>query len=246
MTVWGVIGGTGAGLFDANAETAALPAVDTDWGRPSADALEWRSGESRVVFLPRHGSSGAIPPHRVNYRANIAFLKAVGVQRVIALNAVGGIAPDCQAGRLVVPSQLIDYTWGRAHSFYDEESDKQKFIEFTEPYDSYIRQSLIAAANRTGDSVVAGGTYAVAQGPRLETAAEIDRLERDGCSIVGMTSMPEASLAREAGLAYACLAIVVNAAAGRGSADIHADIEAHLEAGMAAASRVVENCITSK
>ena len=233
MTVWGVIGGTGASLFETGGDTAVLPAADTRWGPPSADALEWQSGEARVVFLPRHGGNGAIPPHRVNYRANIAFLRAAGVRRIIALNAVGGIAAECEAGRLVVPAQLIDYTWGRDHSFYDSESDEQKFIEFTEPYDTNIRRDLISAAARAGVPVVPGGIYGVTQGPRLETAAEVDRLERDGCSIVGMTSMPEAALAREAGLPYACLAMVVNAAAGRGSGGIHADIEAHLEAGMA-------------
>ncbi len=238
MTVTAIIGGTGAALFPGEA-TATAREVATRWGVPSAAVEERLIGNQRILFLPRHGRSGTIPPHRVNYRANIAALAELGAERIVALNAVGGIAADAVPGAVVVPDQLIDYTWGRAHTYFDSEDEDQVFIDLSEPYSKNLRNALISAAGSAGVPVVTRGTYAVTQGPRLETPAEIDRLERDGCSIVGMTSMPEAALARERGLDYACLGLVVNYAAGRGQADIHAEMDAWVQATVASAARII-------
>jgi len=237
MTVTAIIGGTGAALFPGRTAAEEVRA-DNRWGDCSAPVERWEQGGGTVLFLPRHGRDASIPPHRVNYRANIQGLHDLGAQRIIALNAVGGIGVP--AGALVVPDQLIDYTWGREHTYFDGTHSALEHVEITEPYAQNLRNSLLMAAGSAGVPVEAGGVYAVTQGPRLETAAEVDRLERDGCSLIGMTSMPEAGLAAELGIPYACLALVVNAAAGRGSAGIHADIEAHVNATMAAAAKVID------
>lgn len=240
MTVLGIIGGTGAALFPGM-EQAESQRHAGSWGEPSAPVQCWQQQGHRVLFLPRHGQHGGIPPHLVNYRANVQLLHDLGAEQIIALNAVGGIG--VAPGHLVVPAQLIDYTWGRAQSYYDSWNGPTEFIEFTEPYDSLVRNSLIKACGDAGVRVTPGGTYGVTQGPRLETAAEVDRLDQDGCSIIGMTGMPEAALARELTLPYACLALVVNAAAGRSEANaaggIHAAIEQHIAATMSAAGQVV-------
>lgn len=177
-----------------------------------------------VAFLPRHGSDHAVPPHRINYRANIFALHKLGVSGVLAVNAVGGLSPEMGPGVIAIPDQIIDYTWGREHTFFDGsnsglESPDQfsatvAHIDFTEPYDSGLRQLLIDAAAGQGIAVRTQGTYAATQGPRLETPAEVRRLLRDGGDLVGMTGMPEAALAREVGLPYACIALSVNWAAG--------------------------------
>ena len=237
MTVTAIIGGTGAALFPGRAAAEEVRA-DNRWGDCSAPVERWEQGGGTVLFLPRHGRDAAIPPHLVNYRANIQALHDLGAERIIALNAVGGITAP--AGLLVVPDQLIDYTWGREHTYYDGSHSALEHVEITKPYELNLRQDLIEAAQAAGVAAEPGGVYAVTQGPRLETAAEVDRLERDGCSIIGMTSMPEAGLAAELGIPYACLALVVNAAAGRGSAGIHADIEAHVNATMSAAAAVID------
>lgn len=237
MTVTAIIGGTGADLFPGRDEAEMLLAANR-WGEPSAPVERLEDGTHTLLFLARHGSDGLIPPHCVNYRANVQALYDLGAERIIALNAVGGI--KVEAGALVVPDQLIDYTWGREHSFYDGTGKALEHIEFTMPYAHKLRLALVAAAEHAGVPVVADGVYGVTQGPRLETAAEIDRLERDGCTLVGMTSMPEAALAAELGLEYACLALVVNAAAGRGDAGIHTDIAEHLTATVEAAARIID------
>ena len=237
MTVTAIIGGTGAALFPGRSAAEDVRG-DNRWGECSAPVERWEQGGGTVLFLPRHGRDASIPPHRVNYRANIQALHDLGAERIIALNAVGGISSP--AGALVVPEQLIDYTWGREHTYYDGSHSALEHVEITEPYDLNLRQGLVAAAEAAGVPLEPGGGYAVTQGPRLETAAEVDRLERDGCSLIGMTSMPEAGLAAELGIPYACLALVVNAAAGRGSAGIHADIEAHVNATMTAAAAVID------
>ncbi|NND54747.1 MAG: S-methyl-5'-thioinosine phosphorylase [Gammaproteobacteria bacterium] len=237
MTVTAIIGGTGAALFPGRSAAEEVP-VTTRWGECSAPVERWAQGDDTVLFLPRHGRDASIAPHRVNYRANIQALADLGATRIIALNAVGGITSA--AGSLVVPEQLIDYTWGREHTYYDGSDGSLEHVEITEPYDSNLRKSLVSAATLAGVPVEAGGVYGVTQGPRLETAAEVDRLERDGCTLIGMTSMPEAGLAAELGVAYACLALVVNAAAGRGSAGIHADIEAHVNNTITAAAAVID------
>jgi 5'-methylthioinosine phosphorylase len=234
--VIGIIGGTGLtslpGLAIEGRETVATP-----YGDPSDALLRGRFNGAPVVFLARHGERHTIPPHRVNYRANLWAMQAAGVGRVIAVNAVGGIAPALAAGTLVLPAQIVDYTYGRAHTYF--EGERVEHLDFTHPYTEALREALIAAAARAGVAVHADGCYAAMQGPRLETAAEIDRLERDGCDIVGMTGMPEAALARELGLDYACLAVVVNRAAGRGSTTIEAEMRSHLAQGMKRACEVL-------
>jgi len=237
MGVIAIIGGTGAALFPGRGEAEKLTA-DNRWGACSAPVERWQSGGHTLLFLARHGVAASIPPHRVNYRANVQALHDLGAEQVLALNAVGGITVP--AGSLVVPDQLIDYTWGREHTYYDGSHTELKHIEITEPYDPLLRKDLNRAAAHADVPVVDGGVCAVTQGPRLETAAEIDRLERDGCTLVGMTSMPEAALAAELQLDYACLALVVNPAAGRGQAGIHEDIDKHVAVTMQAAARVID------
>jgi len=233
-----IIGGSGADLFPVKFNTAKAP--ETKWGAASAALSEWSSDLHEIVFLPRHGVSGLIAPHAVNYRANIQLIHDFGADWVVALNAVGGIPAETAPGKLVIPDQLVDYTWGRAHSYYGDSADALKFIEFTEPYSSNLRSHLIVAANQAQVDFLPGGTYGATQGPRLETAAEIDRLERDGCQIVGMTAMPEAALARELDLEYASLALVVNRAAGRTSSDLHVEIDKFLSLGTTQAAQVIQ------
>jgi len=176
----------------------------------------------------------------VNYRANIWALREAGVRNVIAVAAVGGIREDMQPGRLAIPDQIIDYTWSRKHTYFESELSEVTHIDFTRPYSEKIRQLLITSARKHALNALESGVYAATQGPRLETAAEIDRLERDGCIIVGMTGMPEAALARELGVAYAHCAVVANRAAGRGPETITmADIEASLDTGMASVRRLL-------
>ncbi|MFZ5653217.1 MAG: S-methyl-5'-thioinosine phosphorylase [Pseudomonadota bacterium] len=219
-------------------------AEETPWGPASAPVQRGLLEGTELFFLPRHGGPRAIPPHLINYRANIAALAARGVRQVFAFNAVGGIDPELAPGTLVVPDQLIDYTWGREPTYWGAGGGAPLHVEFTEPYDPGARAALLAAARRAGIAVRAGAVYAATQGPRLETAAEIRRLRRDGCDLVGMTGMPEAALAREQGLAYASLALVVNPAAGVGPAPITLDaIEAVLAEALPRAVRVLAAAI---
>jgi 5'-methylthioinosine phosphorylase len=206
-----IIGGTGAlELLEVTDEWA----VDSPYGQPSAPPALVLLGSSQAWFLARHGNPHRIAPHRVNYRANIDVLRRVGATRVVAINAVGGIDPTLQPGALVLPDQLIDYTWGRAHTFSDDADNPVDHVEFAEPFSGPIRELLLQAATDVSVAIHDGGCCAVTQGPRLETAAEIRKLSVDGCTLVGMTSMPEAALAREAGLDYASLCVVANPAAG--------------------------------
>lgn len=202
-------------------------AVDTDFGAPSAHVHRLCFGRQQVLSLARHGDGHTIPPHAINYRANILALKELGADAIIGLNTVGVITPVAAPGTLAVPSQLIDYTWGREHTLFDGCQSEVVHVDFTQPFTASLRSELLAAAGRAGVACHDGGVYATVQGPRLETAAEIDRLERDGADFVGMTAMPEAALAREAGVDYACLAMVVNPAAGRGDESIHDAVERH-------------------
>ncbi|MCZ6804773.1 MAG: S-methyl-5'-thioinosine phosphorylase [Proteobacteria bacterium] len=189
--------------------------LDTPWGKPSAAITVGKINNIEILFLPRHGNPHSIPPHKINYRANIRALKESDVSGIIAVNAVGGITEKMTPCRIVIPDQLIDYTQGRAGSFHEEDLEIVKHIDFTDPYSESTRQQLINAASESDIDICSTGTYGVTQGPRLETAAEITRLERDGCDIVGMTGMPEACLARELEIDYACCALVVNRAAGK-------------------------------
>ncbi len=239
----GLIGGTGLvrieGLAVMRRETPQTP-----YGPPSGALLHGELSGRPVVFLARHGEAHRIPPHRVNYRANIWALKQAGVEQVIAVAAVGGIDPQVSPGRIVFPDQIIDYTWSRAQTFFEQDLDDVVHIDFTHPYCERLRALLIASARRIGLDALEQATYAATQGPRLETAAEVDRLERDGCHIVGMTGMPEAALAREAGLCYATCALCANRAAGRGGEEITmAEIRATLNAGMARVWRLLEQVL---
>lgn len=210
-----VIGGTG--LYDLPGLTHAErlePA--TPFGPPSGAIVrgDWRG--RRLAFLARHGEAHTLAPHRINYRANVWALHACGARAIVAVNAVGGIRADMPPRALVVPDQIIDYTHGRLSSFCDVEGAKVEHIDFSEPYSAGLRARLLAAARRAGIAAVDGGCYGATQGPRLETIAEIGRMRRDGCDLVGMTGMPEAALARELGVDFACLALVANWAAGAG------------------------------
>lgn len=210
-----VIGGTGIEELEGLV-VCREHALETPFGSPSCAIQEGHLGDATVLFLHRHGSPSTIPPHLINYRANLWALQALGARDVVAINAVGGIGEAMLPGRLVIPDQLVDYTWGREHTFDDGSSGSLQHIDFTEPYDSELRGALISAAERGGLKCETGGVLGVTQGPRLETAAEVQRMARDGCDLVGMTGMPEAALARELGLAYVSVCMVVNAAAGLG------------------------------
>jgi len=235
----GIIGGSGLTRLDA-LSIERQETVNTPYGPPSAPLTLGRFEDAPVVFLPRHGPMHSIAPHRVNYRANLWAMKQAGVERLVGMAAVGGITAIAPPGSLCIPDQIIDYTWGREHTLYDADQGGVKHIDFTAPYCGELREALKRAADHAGVSVHDGGTYAATQGPRLESAAEIARLERDGCDIVGMTGMPEAALARELGLCYASLALSVNWAAGKTDGPITmVEIEEHLEAGMFEARKVL-------
>jgi 5'-methylthioinosine phosphorylase len=210
-----VIGGTG--LY----QIAALEGVetiecDTVYGKPSAPVRVGYLGGKKIAFMARHGEGHSVPPHKINYRANLRCLKDLGVIKIIAVNAVGGITDAFGPRVLAVPDQIIDYTYGRVHTLSEEPGSEVLHVDFTEPYGLFLRADLLRAAEKISLSMVTRGCYGATQGPRLETRAEIARMRRDGCDLVGMTGMPEAGLARELGLEYACLAIVANWAAGCG------------------------------
>lgn len=231
MTELAIIGGTGLTTLNG-LEITRREMVYTPYGEPSGPLTHGRFAGHNVVFLARHGYAHTIPPHRVNYRANIWALHRIGVRRVLAIAAVGGIRDDMVPGSLAFPDQLIDYTYGRAHTFFEQDLDHVTHIDFTQPYDTGLREHLMKASRAAGLNCVTNGTYAATQGPRLETAAEITKLEREGCDVVGMTGMPEAGLARELQLAYACCAVIANWAAGKGKEGIHAEIDRYLKQGM--------------
>ncbi len=211
-----ILGGSGLSEL-ANLHVTRRRAVRTPYGKPSSALVFGTLRGRKVVFLPRHGPGHTIPPHAVNYRANIWALHAQKVKDVVSVASVGGIRAGLGPGTLAIPDQIIDYTHGRSHTFFTRGRGPVTHIDFTRPYCEAMRERLLKAARVAGEAVVAEGTYAATQGPRLETAAEIGRLERDGAHFVGMTGMPEAALAREIGLCYAAIAVVVNHAAGRGA-----------------------------
>lgn len=216
----GLIGGTGLNTLPG-LEVQRSHAVDTPYGAPSALIEEGRLGDRRLMFLHRHGGAGQpVPPHLVNYRANLWALHSLGVTQIIGVNAVGAVDTTLRPGRLVIPDQLIDYTWGREHSFDDGASGTLMHVDFTEPYDATLRRQLLEAGAAAGIGCVDGAVLGVVQGPRLETAAEVRRFARDGCDLLGMTGMPEAALARELALPYAAVCMIVNAAAGLSSEPI--------------------------
>jgi len=207
----GLIGGTG---LDHWGEAVDVHKTGSQYGQPSARFTEYHEGDLRIFFLPRHGEQHTIQPHAVNYRANIDAFRQLRVAGIVAVNAVGGISSDNAPGTLTVPDQLIDYTWCRVHSFSMTAQDGLQHIEFASPFSGRLRAGILKAAMAVNVAARDGGCIGVSQGPRLETAAEIQRCKQDGCDLIGMTSMPEAALAREAGLDYASLCINANWAAG--------------------------------
>lgn len=233
MTQLAIIGGSGLTSLPGLTITGQQ-VHKTPYGEPSGVLTFGTYAGHELVFLPRHGNPHTIPPHKVNYRANLWALHAIGIRHVIAINAVGGITDEMHPGRLVIPNQIIDYTWGRGHTFFEDGLNHVTHIDFTEPYSENLRQLLIRAGDLTNLQIYGAGTYAATQGPRLETAAEINRLLHDGCDLAGMTGMPEAALARELGLAYAACSLVVNRAAGKSPEPITMDaIRRQLDTGMA-------------
>ena len=243
MSKFAVIGGTGLCTID-NLKIIKREVVQTPYGEPSAELTHGELDGQTVLFLPRHGSGHTLPPHKINYRANIWALKNAGVTHILSVAAVGGISSHLVPETLVVPDQIIDYTHDRVNTYFEDGLKEVTHIDFTYPYCDELRKKIILACENLKYSYEANGTYAATQGPRLETAAEINRLENDGCHIVGMTGMPEAALARELELCYATLAVVANLAAGRSEEEITMEkIEGHLKAGMNKTREVIATLV---
>ncbi len=241
----GIIGGTGLTKL-TNLEITHRQVRRTPYGEPSGALTFGRLCGEEVVFLARHGYGHTIPPHEVNYRANIWAMKEQGADRIVSIATVGGIRDELCAGTLVVPDQIIDYTHGRASTFAVYGEKPVVHVDFTEPYCSSMRKGILVAAGRAGVLVRDGGVYAAVQGPRLETVAEINRIERDGADMVGMTGMPEAYLARELDVCYGTIGAVINDAAGRGASKsgIHEeDIRAVMNELMAKVRAVLEELV---
>lgn len=215
-----IIGGSGLAQLE-NLEITHRQVIRTPFGEPSGAVTFGEIGGHPVMFLARHGHAHSIAPHNVNYRANLWALHSQGATHVLSVASVGGIRPDLTPGSLVIPDQIIDYTWGRKHTFHEPDSYHVVHTDFTEPYAPSMRALCLEAAQALQEPVIDGGVYAATQGPRLDTRAEVDRMERDGADMCGMTGMPEAALARELDLQYAAIAAVVNFAAGRGNS-LHA------------------------
>ncbi len=240
-----VIGGSGLSQL-ASLEVTERKAVRTPYGEPSGALTFGRIRGKALVFLARHGYGHTVAPHEVNYRANVWALKEAGVNEIVSVASVGGIRRDVAPGALLVPDQIIDYTWGRRSTFFEGAGTSVTHIDFTEPYTPELRRRILEAARVCGERILDGGTYAATQGPRLESAAEIRRLERDGADVVGMTGMPEAALARELDLPYAAIAVSANYAAGKGES-AHAvpmeRIEAVLAEAMGRVRRIIEQLV---
>lgn len=255
--LYAVIGGSGLYSLGAGFVVESNEQIDTPYGITSAGIVRGKWKGNSVVFLARHGESHRIPPHQINYRANLYALKQQGVSHVIAVNAVGGINPDFAPQAIALPDQIIDYSWGRAHSFSDMDfSDRGgdvvqhidfKHIDFTWPYSSELRNKIIQASTQAGIDIQPTGVYGCTNGPRLETKAEITKMARDGCDMIGMTGMPEASLAREIGIEYASIALVVNWCAGITESEITMEeIMRILEQGMQPVKQLLLSTLASQ
>ncbi len=241
-----IIGGTGLTQL-ANLDITHRQVARTPYGEPSGALTFGNINNQQVIFLARHGYGHTIPPHKVNYRANIWALKQHGATRVVSVASVGGIHPELVPGSLAIPGQIIDYTHGRKATYYDGDDQNVMHIDFTEPYSAILRRNIMNAADEAGLTYIDHGTYACVQGPRLETIAEIDRLERDGATMVGMTGMPEACLARELELDYAAIGVVSNYAAGRGSSKTAidpAEIQTTLATAMGHVRQLLEHLVS--
>ena len=237
-----IIGGSGFYNY-AGLTVLEEISVKTRWGAPSAPVTRGHLGGRDVLFLSRHGREHTIPPHKINYRANIEALTTLGAKAIVSTTAVGGIR--AKTGDIVVPDQIIDYTYGRENTFFDSKQGPVNHIDFTEPFSPNLRKVILRAADSRKMSIIDGGTYGATQGPRLETAAEINRLNQDGCKIVGMTGMPEAALARELDLEYATISLVVNQAAGMGKGRITMEqITTELDTGMNKIEKLIETSLT--
>lgn len=240
-----IIGGTGLAHL-ANLNITRRQIIRTPYGEPSGPLTFGDICGHPVVFLPRHGGGHTIPPHAVNYRANIWALYSEGIKDIVAITTVGGIDDALTPGALALPDQIIDYTYGRQNTYYDGVDKLVKHIDFTEPYCPRLRALCQQAAKHAGESLVKQGVYACVQGPRLETAAEINRFARDGATMIGMTGMPEASLARELEMSYAAICPVVNHAAGRGTSKNgikYEDIGATLDKTMERVCKLIEQVV---
>lgn len=240
-----IIGGTGLSQLEGFILKEALH-VDTPYGKPSASLLSGILDDQTLCFLARHGNPHVIPPHRINYRANLWALKSLGVQQILAVNAVGGIAAHMGAAHINLPDQIIDYTYRRNGSFCDTDNAPPLHVDFSYPFDERLRQLLVKQARNLNLDFSSGGVYGCTEGPRLETAAEIKRLAQDGCDVVGMTVMPEAVLARELDIAYASICVVANKAAGCSEGIITmAEIEKALALGMGRVQQLLLTVLTA-
>ncbi len=245
MTKIAIIGGTGLNSLKTLAITHRQM-VRTPYGAPSSPIVFGEVYDKPIVFLARHGSGHRIPPHQINYRANLWALKDLGIEKIIAVASVGGIIQALAPSTLATPEQIIDYTHGRHHTYFGENISSVTHIDFTHPYSESLRERLLQAAKKAAVSMLDRGVYGATQGPRLETAQEILRLERDGCTMVGMTGMPEAALARELELEYVCCAVVANWAAGKSEGIISMEkIESNLVNGMEKVRKILEILIKS-
>lgn len=243
--MYAVLGGSGLSQLPGF-EITMRKVQRTPYGEPSGALTIGILAGHEIVFLARHGYGHTIAPHQINYRANIWALSQLNIDGILSVASVGGIRPDLKPGQLVVPDQILDYTHGRSCTFFEGDNQAVQHIDFTWPYDQALRTSLCLAADSVGEQVVQGGCYACTQGPRLETAAEVRRLARDGADIVGMTGMPEASLARELEIPYAHLALVVNQAAGVGESAqeiSHAQISKTVHEGMGRVMGIIKSMV---
>jgi 5'-methylthioinosine phosphorylase len=243
MTKLAIIGGTG--LTQLNGLTIIKrDQLATPYGSPSADFITGELNEKDVIFLARHGNPHTIAPHKINYRANIWGLKQLGIEQIIAVAAVGGITEEMTPAHIAIPDQIIDYSHDRKHTFFEDENYPVTHIDFTYPYSQKLRSALITAAAKANINISPIATYGCTQGPRLETAAEIKRMEKDGCNVVGMTGMPEAALAKELGMEYAAVSVIANWAAGKNGGEITmAEIERHLHSGMVNIAQILKSFI---
>jgi 5'-methylthioadenosine phosphorylase len=240
-----IIGGSGLTTL-SNLDVSHREVVRTPYGEASGAIVFGEICGKPAMFLPRHGYGHSIPPHMVNYRANLWALHHHKASGIISVASVGGIRPDLGPGDIVLPHQIVDYTWGRKSTFFDGVGTPVTHIDFTEPYDADLRRRIQEAGEALSIGMKVGAVYAATQGPRLETAAEINRMERDGADVVGMTGMPEAALARELGLPYAAINVVANHAAGRGSSanGIHFESLEHvLQEAMGRVRAVIERLV---
>jgi 5'-methylthioadenosine phosphorylase/5'-methylthioinosine phosphorylase len=246
MSKLAIIGGTGLSQINGLKITRSQQ-LETPFGSPSAEFIYGNIHAQEIIFLARHGNPHSIPPHKINYRANIWGLKELGITDIIAVAAVGGITAAMAPAHIALPDQLIDYSYDREHTFFADNLETVTHIDFTFPYNQQLRTGLIQAANNINQLISNTGTYGCTQGPRLESIAEIKRMERDGCDLVGMTGMPEASLAKELDINYAAIAVVANWAAGKSEGIISmTEIEHHLKSGMSNVNSLLHSFILNR